>query len=99
MLSLYKISKTSFILLVYFLAAFLFASVTFTNLKADTKLYNEAQYHVEKMMEDIQFLLEVGKTCFQECSQLTLILNLSIEVDVHLLKKFYPLFKLVKKLY
>ena len=62
MLSLYKISKTSFILSVYFLAAFLFASVTFTNLRADTKLFNEAQYHVETMMEDIQFLLEVGKT-------------------------------------
>ena len=62
MLSLYKISKKSFILSVYFLVAFLFTSVTFTNVKADTKLFNEAQYHVETMMEDIQFLLEVGKT-------------------------------------
>ena len=62
MLSLFKISKTSFILSVYFLVAFLFTSVTFTNVKADTKLFNEAQYHVETMMEDIQFLLEVGKT-------------------------------------
>ena len=25
-------------------------------------MFNEAQYHVETMMEDIQFLLEVGKT-------------------------------------
>ena len=62
MLSLYKISKKSFILSVYFLVAFLFTSVTFTNVKADTKLFNEAQYHVETMMEDIQFLLDVGKT-------------------------------------
>ena len=62
MLSLYKISKKSFILSVYFLVAFLFTSVTFTNVKADTKLFNEAKYHVETMMEDIQFLLEVGKT-------------------------------------
>ena len=62
MLSLYKISKKSFILFVYFLVAFLFTSVTFTNVKADTKLFNEAKYHVETMMEDIQFLLEVGKT-------------------------------------
>jgi len=62
MLSLFKISKKSFILSVYFLVAFLFTSVTFTNVKADTKLFNEAKYHVETMMEDIQFLLEVGKT-------------------------------------
>ena len=62
MLSLYKISKKSFILSVYFLVAFLFTSVTFTNVKADTKLFNEAKYHVETMMEDIQFLLDVGKT-------------------------------------
>ena len=52
MLSLYKISKKSFILSVYFLVAFLFTSVTFTNVKADTKLFNEAKYHVETMMED-----------------------------------------------
>ena len=44
-------------------------------------------------------LLEVSKICFQECSQLTLILNLLAEVDVNLLKKFYPLFNKVKKLY
>ena len=62
MLSLFKISKKSFILSVYFLVAFLFTSVTFTNVKADTKLFNEAKYHVETMMEDIQFLLDVGKT-------------------------------------
>ena len=62
MLSLYKISKKSFIISVYFLIVFLFTSVTFTNVKADTKLFNEAKYHVETMMEDIQFLLEVGKT-------------------------------------
>ena len=62
MLSLFKISKKSFILSVYFLVAFLFTSVTFTNVKADTKLFNEAQYHVETMMEDIQYLLDVGKT-------------------------------------
>ena len=62
MLSLYKINKKSFILSVYFLATSLFASMTFSNLKADTKLFNEAEYHVEKMMQDIQFLLEVGKT-------------------------------------
>ena len=62
MLSLFKISKKSFILSVYFLVAFLFTSVTFTNVKADTKLFNKAQYHVETMMEDIQFLLDVGKT-------------------------------------
>ncbi len=62
MLSLFKISKKSFILSVYFLIAFLFTSITFTSVKADTKLFNEAKYHVETMMEDIQFLLEVGKT-------------------------------------
>ena len=62
MLSLFKISEKSFILSVYFLVAFLFTSVTFTNVKAETKLLNEAKYHVETMMEDIQFLLEVGKT-------------------------------------
>ena len=62
MLSLFKISKKSFILSLYFLVAFLLTSVTFTNLKADTKLFNEAQYHVETMMGDIQFLLDVGKT-------------------------------------
>ena len=61
MLSLFKISKKSFILSVYFLVAFLFTSVTSTNVQADTKLFNEAKYHVEKMMQDIQFLLEVGK--------------------------------------
>ena len=62
MLSLYKISNKIFILSFYFLLAFLFTSVTFTNVKADTKLFNDAKYHVETMMEDIQFLLEVGKT-------------------------------------
>ena len=62
MLSLYKISKKSFILSICFLATCLFTSITFSNLKADTKLFNEAQYHVEEMMQDIKFLLEVGKT-------------------------------------
>ena len=60
--SLYKISKKSFILSICFLATCLFTSITFSNLKADTKLFNEAQYHVEEMMQDIKFLLEVGKT-------------------------------------
>ena len=62
MLSLFKISKKSFILSVYFIIAFIFTLVTFTSVKADTKLFNEAKYHVETMMEDIQFLLDVGKT-------------------------------------
>ena len=62
MLSLYKISKKSFILSICFLATCLFTSITFSNLKADTQLFNEAQYHVEEMMQDIKFLLEVGKT-------------------------------------
>ena len=61
MVSLYKISKKSFILSIYFFVACLFTSITFSDVKADTKLFNEAQYHVEKMMQDIQFLLEVGK--------------------------------------
>ncbi len=62
MLSLYKISKKSFIFSICFLATCLFTSITFSNLKADTQLFNEAQYHVEEMMQDIKFLLEVGKT-------------------------------------
>tara|TARA_B100001248_G_scaffold252489_1_gene228725 strand:- start:477 stop:1124 length:648 start_codon:yes stop_codon:yes gene_type:complete len=62
MLSLYKISKNSFILSIFFLATCAFTSITFSNLKADTKLFSEAQYHVEEMMQDIKFLLEVGKT-------------------------------------
>ena len=60
--SLYKISKKSFIFSICFLATCLFTSITFSNLKADTQLFNEAQYHVEEMMQDIKFLLEVGKT-------------------------------------
>ena len=62
MLFLYRTSKKSLILSGCFLVALLFSSITFSNLKADTKLFNEAQHHVEKMMEDIQFLLDVGKT-------------------------------------
>ena len=61
MLSLYKINNKSSVLSVCFLVTCLFSSITFSNLKADTKLFNEAQFHVEKMMQDIQFLLEVGK--------------------------------------
>ena len=51
MLSLFKISKKSFIFSICFLATCLFTSITFSNLKADTQLFNEAQYHVEEIKD------------------------------------------------
>ena len=61
MLSLFRINKKSsrFVILFVILVCLFFKTNCFAN--TTSTLVNDAENHVEKMMIDIQFLLEVGK--------------------------------------
>ena len=62
MLSSFKINKLNFNLVPKFLILISIFFITFDNANAEKTHVEKAEKHVEKMMVDIQFLLEVGKT-------------------------------------
>ena len=62
MLSSFKINKLNFKLVTKFLIIISVFLITFDCANADKNNIDKAEKHVEEMMVDIQFLLEVGKT-------------------------------------